>query len=97
MNTEQAAATLIISVVLVWLFWPLTAWGHDWYPRNCCAGDDCKPIPAERVQITPNGYLVDGQFQFAFTSPKSPDGKYHLCWPMSWVRPNCFFPPSMSF
>jgi hypothetical protein len=94
---DQAVVAFVMGLVLGILFFPLTARGHDWYPRDCCAGDDCKPIPAERVQITPQGYLVDGQFAFAFTSPKSPDEKYHLCWPRSWATPNCFFPPSMSF
>ena len=48
------------------------AFGHQaqtgWtYGAGCCSGRDCAPIPPDRVQIAPEGYLVtlepgDGPF-----------------------------------
>lgn len=58
---------------------------HDWYPRECCSGHDCAPIPATELTLTKEGWLwknADGERLFGFTSPDlrvSPDGQPHGC------------------
>jgi hypothetical protein len=68
---------------------------HSWYPRDCCSDKDCGPIPSNRVQVTPDGYVVDGRWRVAFSAAKtSPDEEYHLCAAPSGLR--CFFVPKGS-
>ncbi|WP_342361429.1 hypothetical protein [Terrarubrum flagellatum] len=31
---------------------------HEWYPAECCSGNDCAPISAQAVSETPDGYVV---------------------------------------
>jgi len=26
---------------------------HDWYPKECCGGNDCAPATVEQIQVTP--------------------------------------------
>lgn len=35
-----------------------SASAHDWYPWECCAGQDCAPVAAAAVRETPRGYVV---------------------------------------
>jgi hypothetical protein len=58
------------------------AWGHSWYDWDCCADNDCKPVPAEDVAEIVGGwkYLPTGN---EFKDPKrirpSHDGNFHVC------------------
>lgn len=57
---------------------------HDWYPLECCSGQDCGP--AETVERRADGsYLVTSRGLSAVIPPdyalwrKSPDGRIHVC------------------
>ena len=78
----------------------LVAMVHSFYPPECCGDKDCSPIPAEHVQITPAGYVIDG-WTIPFSQAKtSPDEQYHACVVQSFVlhRINikCFWAPKGS-
>jgi hypothetical protein len=47
---------------------------HDWYPRECCNGNDCIKIPCE--ELGPGG-TWNGKTPWHLN--KSPDGKCHIC------------------
>ena len=67
--------------------------GHSWYDWECCAGNDCAPIPGSAVRATRGGYAVTiqpgehplvkdravtGFVAYADARP-SGDGDFHAC------------------
>jgi len=57
---------------------------HDWYPLECCSGQDCGP--ADTVERRPDGsYFVTSRGLSAVIPSdyalwrKSPDGRIHVC------------------
>lgn len=63
-----------------------TAWGHNWYPSECCNGNDvggdCHPVPCS--EITDDGWAQDSRrwHDMIFYPDKifhSPDGQCHVC------------------
>lgn len=57
---------------------------HEWYPLECCSGQDC--APAETVERRPDGsYFVTSRGLSAVIPAdyalwrKSPDGQIHVC------------------
>jgi hypothetical protein len=60
------------------------AQAHEWYPLECCAGQDC--APADTVvrgddgsyQVTARGMSVIIPPAYRFWRP-SPDGQVHIC------------------
>ena len=57
---------------------------HDWYPLECCSGQDC--APADTVELRPDGsYFVTSRGLSAVIPSdyalwrKSPDGRIHVC------------------
>lgn len=60
--------------------------GHDWYPYNCCSGADCRPLGADAITTTPEGFFVKESGEtIAYTSdkikqtPPEGGGLYHRC------------------
>ncbi len=56
---------------------------HEWYDPACCDERDCRPIDAEHVTITPQGYRVEvgtlkAVVPFNEVRP-SQDAGYHVC------------------
>ncbi len=77
------------------------AQAHDWYPTECCSGQDC--APAIRVAATEGGLWVTtihgtAFFNVNFEKRESKDGRLHACMrPESEgkFKPLCLFvPPS---
>ena len=77
---------LIVSAVAgtVMTAMPLTAGAHDWYPKDCCGGNDC--APAESVlRRKDGGYEVLARGVSVLIPPEynewklSPDGRIHVC------------------
>jgi hypothetical protein len=74
-----------VSAVLAGLFVALPgARGHEWYPLECCAGQDCAPADAV-VRRDDGSYLVTARglsvvipATFRHWKP-SPDGQVHVC------------------
>jgi len=63
---------------------PLPAGAHDWYPKDCCGGNDC--APAESVLRRKDGsyevfargmsVLIPSEYN---EWKRSPDGRVHVC------------------
>lgn len=76
--TRADAVILAIAATLV--LTQCEARAHDWYPRECCSGQDCAPV--DQREITEDGawYVYRG-IRFAKRDSKvSPDDRYHLCY-----------------
>lgn len=85
----------------------LLAWGaaraHDWYPQNCCNGNDCQRARAyyndeEKAWfafVKEHGifeYIPPSQVRM---SPVPPDGMCHVCYKVNHMGGTnfyCFFP-----
>lgn len=71
---------LAAAIVIGW--WSL-AWGHDWYPSECCDERDCRPLEPHEVEAVPGGFSVLGRFvsfgEAEQIRRRSPDGRFHGC------------------
>lgn len=96
-----AVAFALLAVAVINLVLLDRAFGHSWYPTECCAGDDvdgdCHEIPAEAVTEGSDVFIVrlDGR---VFVVPRerarfSPDGRYHACHQPNAGELMCFFYP----
>lgn len=105
-------AALIITVVMVagaagiaslglWLLTTRAA-AHEWYPSECCSGQDCIPVPFEAIRLTPDGFLIVetgdlipyGDDRLRFTPVEHEDGRgYHWCRSLVDAQTFCLFVP----
>ena len=85
-RTRRIATPPIVSAVAgaVMTAVPLPAGAHDWYPKDCCGGNDC--APAESVLRRKDGsyevfargmsVLIPSEYN---EWKRSPDGRVHVC------------------
>ena len=79
------------------------AFGHSWYPWECCSDNDCAPLPRETVSEVQGGWkLPDGRFVAYKQAKMSPDGDFHLCESKWQDEPRdrtilCFYAPVGGF
>ena len=67
----MAAALLLLSS---------GAHAHSWYPKNCCHGADCRPVPCDELVETRNGIMWRGVVLFNDAQVKpSQDQFCHVC------------------
>jgi hypothetical protein len=83
---------LLLAAVM--LLTPPAARAHDWYPQECCSGNDCRPMDPikERVETHADGYEVWFFFREA-TDPPGPLIFVHDFVPMQkarWSKDNQF-------
>jgi hypothetical protein len=75
------AAVLIL--VLITSAWPARA--HDWYDRQCCGDNDCRPVPCEQISAQNGGFEyrdARDRATYFFTRDKmkpSFDENCHVC------------------
>lgn len=83
------------AVVLILVIFAGVAWAHSWYPKECCSDRDSAELAAERVKVTPNGYVIDGRELIPFSKAQaSPDEKFHACFPATMLgKVGCFWAP----
>lgn len=91
----------VVSAVIAFLFILAVLIGgaisHEWYPTECCSGHDCAPAARERIEQTPQGYIVDGRhFVSNGEVKRSMDGRYHVCFPTQHILRCLFVPPEGS-
>jgi hypothetical protein len=70
--------------LFVWcLFWAMmTTWpvaSHAWYPPECCAANDCKPVEAREIGESGSDYTYQGLRIPKAQTRQSPDERYHAC------------------
>ena len=80
---------------------------HDWYPRECCGGQDCAPVEHSYMlggTSDSSGMLVTTKHGMGIVPPnmtrrESKDHRMHACLRRSWlgsIEVICIFvPPSM--
>jgi hypothetical protein len=61
-------SSLIVLVLTHWL-----------YSEECCAGEDCHPVPCEQIVTTKDGWRWHGVDFFRGMQQVSPDGRCHVC------------------
>lgn len=72
---------LLVPMFLVLCVRPLAA--HDWYPHECCHGQDCAVVTS-LIPLAGGGFRVETSQGFAtvpkgFAARPSPDQKAHAC------------------
>src|SRR5262249_19719225 len=73
---RRAAAAILAAVLLL----NDPAYAHSWYPKNCCHGADCRPVPCDELVETRNGIMWRGAVLFNDAQVKpSPDQLCHVC------------------
>ena len=83
------------TLLVVGLLLAMPAAAHDWYPTNCCSGEDCAPV--DRVRYSPHPEAdnaertsrlpvmwVTTKYGTAYvpnnmTRQRSPDNRMHAC------------------
>jgi hypothetical protein len=90
-NWLATAALALFVVTAALLLTAFSAPAHDWYPRECCSGQDCAPVDSavmawnattersELVVTTKHGTV---RVPPSFPRQPSPDGRMHAC--MVW-------------
>lgn len=87
----------VILAALAALMLAIPAWGHSFYPHDCCSDRDCAPLQLARVKSVDGGYMIDGIHFFADRDTRaSPDRDYHGCIRFEGQRPVCFWAPKPS-
>jgi hypothetical protein len=84
--SDTRAFCLAATAAAIVLLCNVEAHAHDWYPWECCSGQDCAPIPLKESPVERNGgfELIDGRHISYKDLKPSPDGQWHLCeqkWP----------------
>jgi len=65
---------------------------HSWYPSDCCAETDCKPVNCEEILELPNGDLRYQGIVFPSILNKPSQDKYcHVCYNPNSKQPHCIF------
>lgn len=80
------------TIVFFLLYTPF-ALAHSWYEWECCAGNDCSPVPVEAIRAGKGGYSVTlqpGEHPLVKEAPVSglvpysetrvsQDSEFHVC------------------
>lgn len=71
---------LVLALCLALAAVTAKALAHDWYPRECCSIDDCRPYPAGKVKAGPDGWVLSDGTRVPYgTARPSPDRQFHRC------------------
>lgn len=77
MRSLTAAAVILLLMLI-------PAFAHDWYPLECCSGQDCRALSdaevPQYVQPADGGkYLIVKWGIVVERKGYSPDNKFHIC------------------
>ncbi len=73
------ARIVIILGLLLWLFGK-PVYAHEWYPKECCGGQHCYPVPCNELLQLDNGNWQWKKYIFKKeTVQSSHDAKCHVC------------------
>lgn len=77
--TTRSVATLLFVIPAMLGHTAPSGWV---YPLTCCANQDCREVPASKVQSNALGYVVPSGEIIGYGDGRiknSPDGEYHWC------------------
>lgn len=84
--TREAMTALGAAALLLLLKLCAPAFGHSWYPGQCCSGFDCRPIDGREVDTREGGfYIHESRELIPYSDPrirKTPpegDDLFHRC------------------
>lgn len=80
----RAIVVLVVSCIIGFLFAAALfaggrAFGHDWYPIECCSGEDCRPVACSDIVETETGLRYDGVDFAKHAERPSRDSRCHVC------------------
>ena len=83
-------------VIVMFLLLVGTAEAHDWFPSECCSGQDCKRYPGAPKRTSSGGYILhDGRLVEPHRvrhDGQQKDDAWYLCEsPHKYIY--CLFPP----
>ena len=88
---------LSLAVLVAALAVACPSQAHDWYPIQCCSGQDCGPVPPGAVKRTPGGWLLPSGHTLPYDDARVkplPKGQVgvHVCETQdAQRRPICLF------
>lgn len=91
MNGYVARLVLAFVLSTIALHW---AFGHSWYPSDCCSEGDCIETTWQDVAEVDGGAWIYYPKGIEFKGSQirqSPDGKYHVCYDQESYKPRCIF------
>ena len=69
-----------LSICCIALTLALVASAHEWYPPNCCSGQDCRPVPCSDIETKPDGSAIYKPEGTRFNQVQiSQDAQCHVC------------------
>jgi hypothetical protein len=81
-----ASASLAFATMAGIVFGGAPIYGHDWYPFECCARNDCMPAKAVEADGRSGMTVIVGDVRIAipegFASRTSLDSRVHVCFRM---------------
>lgn len=70
---------------------------HEWYPLDCCSGNDCRPVDCKELISQPDGTVKYKDMTFRRDQKRaSQDGYCHACYSDKYNVPYCVFFPAGS-
>jgi len=67
-------------IIAMFLLLSSAAYPHSRYPKDCCYGGDCRPVPCDELVETRNGLMWRGVVLFSDAQAKpSHDQHCHVC------------------
>lgn len=86
MGLHRICKIIVAFGVLV----PAVARAHDWYPQQCCSGQDCRPVPCDEITASPDYYFWKGMRFPKNAAKPSEDNQCHICASPGGM-PRCMF------
>jgi hypothetical protein len=81
----------LLGFTLMWgVIGTRAALSHEWYPNECCSGQDCHPVPCNEIHLIANEWVYKSSHFAKSEARSSPDGTCHVCI-SSWGKPYCLF------
>lgn len=69
----------VIAFLFGWMLGSM-AWGHSWYPYECCSEKDCEPMTATDLKRNDEGWILPNGQVVPFDNARvSPDHAFHWC------------------
>lgn len=79
MKHFQNMVFVMLLGILMLAMTAMIAFGHEWYPAECCGGMHCRPVPCDELVEKKDGvHWRDLVFSGKSVRP-SQDGSCHVC------------------
>jgi len=90
-RTAKFLGTLTVLTITALLVLTVYAFGHSWYPVECCTNIHCEAVPCDAILETTTDYVYEGMHFVGAQVKPSMDSMCHACWDHVWKKPMCLF------